>query len=189
MGVVFGFVSKDLRLKMDTLYEFLNNQELSENFETAKKMIEYEKANELLSKKGYTSGSRTLLRLHRGLDFIRVFLKSVGDLQDSDNTSAVCRAAYDQTLSNHHTFMVRSGAKLAMHTMPTREQLLKKVKIKCNCLKVYNLIHHGCFQICGDNPEDIQNALDMLPKMLEITSNVFDRIDNLYTVHDLHSLP
>ncbi|KAF2886212.1 hypothetical protein ILUMI_19962 [Ignelater luminosus] len=169
MGVVFGFVSKDLRSKMDILYEFLNNQETLEHFQTAKKMIEYEKGNELLFKKGYTSGSRTLLRLHRGLDFIRVFLKNVGDLQDSDNTSAVCRAAYDQTLSNHHTFMVRSGARLAMHTMPTREQLLKK--------------------ICGDNSEDIQHALDMLPKMLEITSSVFDRIDNLYTVNDLHSLP
>lgn len=127
MGVVFGFVSKDLRLKMDILYEFLNKQEFAIHFETVKKMIEYEKKNDLLLKKGYTSGSRTLLRLHRGLDFIRVFLKNVSELEDTANTSGVCRAAYDQTLSHHHTFIIRSGARLAMHTMPTREELLKKV--------------------------------------------------------------
>jgi len=169
MGVVFGFVSKDLRAKMEVLYEFLNNEKTSGNFETVKKMIEYEKDNQLLNKKGYTSGSRTLLRLHRGLNFIKAFLSSIGDLKDSDNTSAVCRAAYDQTLSNHHTFVIRNGARLAMHTMPTKEQLLVKV--------------------CGDNKEDIQSTLDLLPKMLETTTTVFDRIENLYTIHDLHALP
>ncbi|KAF5277729.1 hypothetical protein FQR65_LT03709 [Abscondita terminalis] len=168
MGVIFSFVSKDLRSKMDILYELLKHPDKTENFHSVKKMIDYEKQNELLEKKGYTSGSRTLLRLHRGLDFIQQFLKSVHGLKDSDNTAAVCRAAYDQTLSAHHTFMVRNGAKLAMHTMPTREQLLKK--------------------LCGDE-EGIQNALKLLPQMLDVTSAVFNRIDNLYTSYDLHMLP
>ncbi|KAK4880324.1 hypothetical protein RN001_008470 [Aquatica leii] len=168
MGVIFSFVSKDLRSKMDILHDLLQEPEKIDNFRTAKKMIEFEKENQLLDKKGYTSGSRTLLRLHRGLDFIREFLRNVHGLKDSDNTAAVCRAAYDRTLSHHHTFMVRSGAKLAMHTMPTREQLLKK--------------------LCG-NEESIRDALEMLPKMLDVTSVVFDRIDNLYTTHDLHTLP
>jgi len=103
-----------------------------------------------------------LLRLHRGLNFIRLFLQNILDLKDSDYTSAVCRTAYDQTLSHHHTFVVRNGARLAMHTMPTKEQLLIKV--------------------CGDSKEDIQYAIDMLPKMLEVSADVFNRIENLYTV-------
>jgi len=45
MGVVFGFVSKDLRAKMEILYEFLKNQETAANFETVKQMIQYEKEN------------------------------------------------------------------------------------------------------------------------------------------------
>lgn len=65
MGTVFGFVSKDLKSKIDILSEQL--REDNTNFETARKMIEYEKSNNLLYKNGYTSGSRTLLRLHRGL--------------------------------------------------------------------------------------------------------------------------
>lgn len=169
MGVVFGFVSKDLRSKMDILYDFLKDASVSENYRSAKKMIEYEKNNQLLDKKGFTSGSRTLLRLHRGLDFLRVFLKSVAELKDNENTSAVGRAAYDKTLSHHHTFVIRNGARLAMHTMPTREQLLKK--------------------LCGENEEDIKRTVIILPEMLDVTTIVFDRIENLYMVHELHTLP
>lgn len=66
MGTVFGFVSNDLKSKMDILNEFLNGEQ-SSYFETVKKMIEYERDNNLLKKGGYVSGSRTLLRLHRGL--------------------------------------------------------------------------------------------------------------------------
>lgn len=66
MGTVFGFVSSDLKIKMDILNEFLNGDQGS-HFETVKTMINYEKENSLLTKKGYVSGSRTLLRLHRGL--------------------------------------------------------------------------------------------------------------------------
>ncbi|KAK5647031.1 hypothetical protein RI129_005495 [Pyrocoelia pectoralis] len=169
MGVVFGFVSKDLRSKMDILYDFLKDASISDNYKSTKKMIEYEKNNQLLDKKGFTSGSRTLLRLHRGLDFLRVFLKSVAELKDNENTSAVGRAAYDKTLSHHHTFIIRNGARLAMHTMPTREQLLKK--------------------ICGENEEDIKRTVTILPQMLDVTTIVFDRIENLYTIHELHTLP
>lgn len=66
MGTVFGFVSNDLKSKMDILSDFINGED-GENFETVKTMIEHEKRKNLLEKKGYVSGSRTLLRLHRGL--------------------------------------------------------------------------------------------------------------------------
>lgn len=67
MGTIFGFVSSDLKSKMDVLYAFLEDDATSMHFRTAKSMIEYEKKNDLLTKKKYVSGSRTLLRLHRGL--------------------------------------------------------------------------------------------------------------------------
>ncbi|RZC36085.1 AA permease and/or GLTP domain containing protein [Asbolus verrucosus] len=168
MGTVFGFVSKDLKSKMDILAEFLSDEKTSEHFQTVKKMIEYERDNELLQKKGYTSGSRTLLRLHRGLDFIRAFLKSLGDLKDEENTAAACREAYDATLAKYHPFVIKNGARIAMYTLPNREQLLKKV--------------------CGEQ-EEVKAALDILPKTLEATAIVYERIEALYTLHDLHTLP
>ncbi|KAJ8944104.1 hypothetical protein NQ314_009547 [Rhamnusium bicolor] len=146
MGTMFGFVSKDLKAKIDILNEFVRDDNMSENFITVKTMIEYEKQNDLLNKKGHTSGSRTLLRLHRGLDFIQLFLKKLGDLKNEEATSIACRDAYDQTLAKHHPF------------------------------------------VCGEI-ENIQQAMDLLPKTLEATSNVHNRIENLYTLHDIHMLP
>lgn len=67
MGTVFGFVSSDLKSKIDILEQFLKDDKVTENFKTAKVMMKYEMDEGLLTKKDYVSGSRTLLRLHRGL--------------------------------------------------------------------------------------------------------------------------
>lgn len=67
MGSIFGFVSSDVRAKVEILEDFRENKEVAEKFESVKKMIVYEKDKELLQKKDYVSGCRTLLRLHRGL--------------------------------------------------------------------------------------------------------------------------
>ncbi|XP_076270212.1 ceramide-1-phosphate transfer protein [Rhynchophorus ferrugineus] len=168
MGTVFGFVSNDLQQKIEHLNSLLKDNDTTHKYKTVKTMIEHEKENGLLNRNGYVSGSRTLLRIHRGLDFIRIFLKKVGELQDEETTSVACREAYDSTLAKHHSFIIKNCAKVAMYTLPTREQLLKKV--------------------CGD-AEDIQRALNILPKTLESTAIVFTRIENLYTINDLHSLP
>lgn len=66
MGTVFGFVSSDVNSKIEIL-ETHRQKENAEKFETFGKMLEYEKTSSLLDKKDYVSGSRTLLRLHRGL--------------------------------------------------------------------------------------------------------------------------
>lgn len=133
MGTVFGFVSSDLKSKIDILEEFLQNKEIGDQFKTVKMMIEYEKEEGLLQKKDYVSGCRTLLRLHRGLDFIRMFMRSLGEIQHTDKTSTVCQEAYEVTLAQHHSWIIRKSAKLAMYTMPTREQLLRNV---CICLLI-----------------------------------------------------
>lgn len=127
MGTVFGFVSSDLKSKIDILNEFLANDETKQSFVTVKTMMQHEITEELLDKKDYVSGSRTLLRLHRGLDFIRVFLRALGELQHSDRTSSVCQDAYEQTLAHYHPWIIKKGARMAMYTMPNREQLLRRV--------------------------------------------------------------
>lgn len=66
MGSVFGFVSSDVKSKIEIL-EMHRQKENAEQFESFSKMLDYEKSSALLDKKDYVSGSRTLLRLHRGL--------------------------------------------------------------------------------------------------------------------------
>ena len=66
MGTVFSFVGSDVKSKIDVL-EDLSNTSDGHHFTTLRKMIRYEMEGDLLKKKDYVSGSRTLLRLHRGL--------------------------------------------------------------------------------------------------------------------------
>lgn len=62
------YINSDVKEKVEILETFRAATNLNrESFGTIKTMMEYEKENNLLEKKGYVSGSRTLLRLHRGL--------------------------------------------------------------------------------------------------------------------------
>lgn len=164
MGSVFSFVSSDLKQKIEMLAELITRDE--QNYTTIRTMIAHEKENKILEKSNHSNGTRTLLRLHRGLDFIKEFLRQLGNLSDTDRTSSCCQDAYNKTLAKHHPWVIRKGAIVAMYTMPSRELLFKKV--------------------CGEN---IQRNIDILPKMLEVTAVVFNRTHNLYDVHQLHALP
>lgn len=123
MGTVFGFVSSDVKSKIEILEEF-RRKENHDKFETFNSMLNYEKTTGLLNKSDYVSGSRTLLRLHRGLgwthfsfivnsfistqlflDFIREFLFSLGNLGPAEKTCSVCQTAYNQTLAQYHSWI------------------------------------------------------------------------------------
>ncbi|XP_055702786.1 ceramide-1-phosphate transfer protein [Phlebotomus papatasi] len=164
LGKVFGFVSSDVKSKVEILEE-LKTKEGKENFKSFQKMIAYEKDSGLLEKKDYVSGCRTLLRLHRGLDFIREFLRQLGTLSPDDKTGTCCQNAYNATLANFHPWLIRKGVSVAVYGLPTRDQLLDRV--------------------CKDK----QAAVEALPRTLEILKQVYDRTQSMYTAHDLHGLP
>lgn len=213
MGSVFSFVSSDLKQKIDILNELINKDD--QNYRTIKSMIEYEKENKLMEKSDFVNGARTLLRLHRGLgtisccvlaancleiyiyiywhydfpDFIKEFLRQLGDLLDTDKTSSCCQDAYNNTLAKHHSWVIRKAAIVAMYTMPTREALFKKVNgLMENVCRVVELLLSLVSdpQVCGEN---VQRNIDVLPKMLEVTADVFNRTHAIYEIYQLHALP
>ncbi|GAB0086254.1 ceramide-1-phosphate transfer protein [Sergentomyia squamirostris] len=164
MGKVFGFVSSDVKSKVEILEEF-RTKDSREHFSSFQKMIAHEKDNGLLEKKDYVSGCRTLLRLHRGLDFIREFLRQLGTLNPDDKTGTCCQNAYNATLANFHPWLIRKGVSVAVYGLPTRDNLLDKV--------------------CQDK----EAAVERLPTTLDILQKVYDRTQAMYTAHDLHGLP
>ena len=76
MGSVFTFVSSDLKKRIDILQNLYNDNQ--ESYHSIKSMIDYEKDNNILEKAIHVNGSRTLLRLHRGLGNLnfKIFLIS-----------------------------------------------------------------------------------------------------------------
>lgn len=89
----------------------------------------------------------------------------LGDLSPNDKTCTVCQCAYNKTLAQYHSWLIRKGAIMAMYALPTRDQLLERV-----CL-------------------DVEKAIEILPDMLQITKKVYELTDKLYTEYDLHGLP
>lgn len=56
-----------------------------------------------------------------------------------------------------------------------------------NLTPIYNFLSYF-YQVCGEQ-EEIERAMELLPKALETTSIVFSRMETLYAIHDLHQLP
>lgn len=131
MGTLFGFVSDEIMNKMGVLRQ-LQSSEYKEHFKTMKGMIGYERSSNLLYKSGYTSGSRTLLRLHRGLGFLLMFLTKVHQLKMTDSTREAGRDAYDKMLAPYHSWFVRSGATVAMYSLPTKEVMIRRICLGTN---------------------------------------------------------
>lgn len=163
MGTVFGFVSSDIRSKVNILEE-LRLKDV-DNYRSVQRMMLHERDNGLLHKANFVSGCRTLLRLHRGLDFLRDFLRRIAALQDTEKSCSACQLSYGETLAKYHPWFIRQGAYMAMHALPTKQHLLKKV--------------------CAD-PE---KAALILPDMLQATDKIYDRIQELYTLYEMHELP
>lgn len=74
------------------------------------------------------SGSRTLLRLMWGCQFIRVLLAEL-DANDKLTTKEALRIAYDKVLAPHHPWLIRKTVGAALHLAPDRNKFLAKLGV------------------------------------------------------------
>ncbi|XP_050682706.1 ceramide-1-phosphate transfer protein isoform X1 [Leptidea sinapis] len=167
IGTVFSFVSSDVRSKIKIM-EKLRVGEASIYYESFKKMMKYEKETNLYEKNDFVSGSRTMLRLHRGLDFIRLFLKRISDAEETVNTCTTCQGSYNETLAEFHPWYIRKAATLAMHALPSRPDLLKKI---------------------FGSEDKLTEAMSILPQTLQSCDEVYQRVHQLYADFAFHDLP
>lgn len=167
IGSVFSFVSSDVKSKIKIMEKHREGDD-AVHYDSFKKMMTYEKETKLCDKNGFVSGSRTMLRLHRGLDFIRLFLKRLSEADEDMNTCTTCQGSYNETLANFHPWYIRKAATLAMHALPSRPDLLKKI---------------------FGTDESLTAALAILPQTLTSCDEVYARVEKLYTDFEFHELP
>ncbi|KAK6642814.1 hypothetical protein RUM43_004316 [Polyplax serrata] len=173
LGRAFQFVASDVKSKIRIL-DKLCNEELEQsqkitNFLTVKSMVNYERDSGLLKNSKYVSGCRTLLRLHRGLDFIRKFLEEIYNSENGAKLGGVARQTYDKTLAEYHTWIVRNAARVAMQFLPTREELLNKVS--------------------KNDEGTLKQMLEMFPEAFENMNTAYNRIHEIYTTNNILDLP
>lgn len=169
MGSVFGFISKDAVNKIKILVSHLDGENGSQ-YITVQSMVKYELEKELvdLSKRGShpESGCRTLLRLHRALRWLELFLERLRTSSEDSKTSVMCAEAYNESLAQHHPWVIRKAAGMAFCVLPGRPAFLEVMNV--------------------GTPEQ---AVAMLGEALPLISEVYQITEELYAQHNLLDLP
>ncbi|XP_040038952.1 glycolipid transfer protein domain-containing protein 2 isoform X2 [Gasterosteus aculeatus] len=107
------------------------------------------------------SGCRTLLRLHRALLWLKLFLQKLAETPAAGrlrSPSELCREAYQSTLANHHTWFVRRAAELAFIAMPERGFFFKLVCVQSQ--EELNVVLNRVVQAIGEIYDRTQKALE-----------------------------
>ncbi|KAG9471427.1 hypothetical protein GDO78_014771 [Eleutherodactylus coqui] len=156
MGTVFTFISHETISKINILQNYLNGEN-GRSYQTVRSMIKYELDNGVVNFKELPpnrvpSGCRTLLRIHRALKWLEVFLYNLGTNPGQAKTSDMCAAAYHETLAHHHSWFIRQVAEVAFLALPPVEDMYKVICVRDHAeakvvlmttvdtiVKVYNL--------------------------------------------------
>lgn len=159
LGVLFTFVDSDLSDKCGILRQL--NTENATAYSTVKTMVLHE-----IGQTNPTRGSRTLLRLHRALAFLILFVDQVCKSEDDVSVAEILRSSYTQTLAKHHTWLIRKSIGLASNTVPAKNQLIQII---------FNNANH--------------NIEETATEFLTVINNVFDRTQIIYETHNILNLP
>ncbi|XP_020507006.1 ceramide-1-phosphate transfer protein [Labrus bergylta] len=169
LGSVFGFISKDAVNKIKILVGYLEGDNGSQ-YVTIQSMMKYELDSGLvdLTKRGNhpESGCRTLLRLHRALRWLELFLERLRTSSEDGKTSVMCADAYNESLAQHHPWVIRKAAGMAFCMLPGRLAFLEVMNV--------------------GTPEQV---VAMLGEALPLISEVYQITEELYAQNNMLDLP
>ncbi|KAL0603623.1 Ceramide-1-phosphate transfer protein [Plecturocebus cupreus] len=169
LGAIFSFISKDVVSKLQIM-ERLRGGPQHEHYCTLQAMVTHELGNQLvdLERRSHhpESGCRTVLRLHRALHWLQLFLESLRTSPEDTRTSVLCTDSYNASLAAYHPWIVRRAVTVAFCTLPTRKVFLEAMNV--------------------GPPEQ---AVQMLGEALPFIERVYDVSQKLYAEHSLLDLP
>lgn len=140
-------------------------------YDSVRSMISTELSRDLVNFEEHTdSGCRTLLRLHRALEWLKLFMQRLGEGPEPlsgrmRKPSDLCRQAYQKTLAHHHPWWIRHMAELAFIALPERTFF-------------YRLI-------CVQNQEEASAILDKVVHAAEVVYNSTQRALEEHNMLDL----
>ncbi|RDD44254.1 Ceramide-1-phosphate transfer protein [Trichoplax sp. H2] len=168
-GRLFSFITADVKSKIEILRKHRKG-DAGQNYLSVRSMLEYEVNRNITIVKGpIPSASRTLLRLHRALDFIRLFFEKLSESQEHDKVSSIASDCYNQTLANFHPWLVRKGTALAMYALPNRACLLTKINDQATTTEA--------------------DTLQLLANIVTVINPIYEETQSLYIKQDLLLLP
>ncbi|XP_001364743.2 ceramide-1-phosphate transfer protein [Monodelphis domestica] len=132
LGAVFAFISKDVLTKVQIMEKFRNSEQ-KENYFSLQSMVKYEISNNLVDFQKRAdhpdSGCRTILRLHRALHWLQLFLDGLRTSQEDSKTSSLCTDSYNIALATYHPWLIRKAVTVAFCTLPSRNAFLETMNV------------------------------------------------------------
>lgn len=188
LGTVFHFVISDVKSKIAILEGYAGSQSHSQHqqqagddagpaaaaaaaaahYSTVCGMVEHEVCTDAVASKQRPSGCRTLLRLHRALEYTLLFFRRLHDSDDSQRLSSLSSSVYGETLSKHHPWVIRKAVGVAMYAMPSRQALVQKL------------------QASGDGHGDLKA---LLLEAADAGAPTYDSVQAAFAKHKLLELP
>ncbi|XP_057605711.1 ceramide-1-phosphate transfer protein [Hippopotamus amphibius kiboko] len=169
LGTVFSFISKDVLAKLQIM-EQLRGGPQREHYSTLQAMVAYEVGNQLVDldrrSRHPDSGCRTVLRLHRALRWLQLFLEGIRTSPEDARTATLCADSYHASLASYHPWIIRRAVTVAFCVLPTRRVFLETMNV--------------------GSPEQ---AVEMLGEALPFIERVYDISQKLYADHALLDLP
>ncbi|XP_026854495.2 ceramide-1-phosphate transfer protein [Electrophorus electricus] len=169
LGSLFSFISKDAVSKIQIMETFLMGEN-GAHYLTVQSMVKFELNNKLVdftqSGSHPESGCRTLLRLHRALRWLQLFLESLRTSTEDSKTSIMCSEAYNESLAQYHSWFIQTAARLAFRTLPGRDAFFEVM-----------------------NAGSQQQVVAMLGEATPLISEVHQITEDLYAKNKLLELP
>ncbi|XP_036316909.2 ceramide-1-phosphate transfer protein [Pipistrellus kuhlii] len=169
LGAIFSFISKDVVAKLQVMERLCGGPQ-RDHYCSLQSMVAYEVGNQLVDlerRSGHPdSGCRTVLRLHRALRWLQLFLEGLRTSPEDARTATLCTDSYNASLAAYHPWIVRRAVTLAFCTLPTRKVFLEAM-------------HVG----------SAEQAVAMLGEALPFIEHVYDVSQKLYAEHALLDLP
>ncbi|XP_053115512.1 glycolipid transfer protein domain-containing protein 2 isoform X2 [Hemicordylus capensis] len=170
LGTAFRLISRETSSKI-TLMQDHHSGLHGPHYHTVQSMVTFELANGLVGFQFLPagrppSGCRTLLRLHRALKWLELFLHKLGTSGKDEEPSQMCASAYQEALAPYHSWWVRQAAALAFMALPSRRELLHTV--------------------CA---EEEQKARSLLHATVRTLFDVYNITQEVYAAHLMLELP
>ncbi|XP_007166314.2 ceramide-1-phosphate transfer protein [Balaenoptera acutorostrata] len=169
LGTIFSFISKDVVAKLQIMEQLCGGPQ-REHYGTLQAMVAYELGSQLVDLERRSrhpdSGCRTVLRLHRALHWLQLFLEGVRTSPEDARTAALCTDSYHASLAAYHPWIIRRAVTVAFCALPTRKVFLETMNV--------------------GSPEQ---AVEMLGEALPFIERVYDISQRLYAEHALLDLP
>ncbi|KAM3821309.1 uncharacterized protein M6D78_017444 [Vipera latastei] len=127
LGRAFGLISRETESKISILQRHQEGPH-GLHYRSLQSMVDFELASGLVGFQSLPahqppSGCRTLLRLHRALKWLELFLHKLGTSQKDEKSSRLCAEAYQVALAPYHSWWVQQAVALAFLAMPSRQEL------------------------------------------------------------------